>query len=58
MQHQEVQHRLQVRAGAGQPLYPEVILGSLVSVLPMLILFPLLQKYVARGLTFGAVAGE
>jgi multiple sugar transport system permease protein len=45
-------------AGAGQPLYPEVILGSLVSVLPMLILFPLLQKYVARGLTFGAVAGE
>ena len=45
-------------AGAGQPLYPEVILGSLISVLPMLILFPFLQKYVARGLTFGAVAGE
>jgi multiple sugar transport system permease protein len=45
-------------AGAGQPLYPEVILGSLVSVLPMLILFPFLQKYIARGLTFGAVAGE
>ncbi len=45
-------------AGAGQPLYPEVILGSLVSVLPMLVLFPFLQKYVARGLTFGAVAGE
>ena len=45
-------------AGAGQPLYPEVILGSLISVLPMLILFPFLQKYVARGLTLGAVAGE
>jgi multiple sugar transport system permease protein len=45
-------------AGAGQPLYPEVILGSLVSVLPMLILFPFLQKYVARGLTLGAIAGE
>jgi multiple sugar transport system permease protein len=45
-------------AGAGQPLYPEVILGSLISVLPMLLLFPFLQKYVARGLTFGAVAGE
>lgn len=45
-------------AGAGQPLYPEVILGSLISVLPMLIMFPFLQKYVARGLTFGAVAGE
>jgi multiple sugar transport system permease protein len=45
-------------AGAGQPLYPEVIIGSLVSVLPMLILFPFLQKYVARGLTLGAIAGE
>ena len=45
-------------AGAGQPLYSNVILGSLVSVLPMLVLFPFLQKYVARGLTFGAVAGE
>jgi multiple sugar transport system permease protein len=45
-------------AGASQPLYPEVILGSLISVLPMLILFPFLQKYVARGLTFGAIAGE
>ena len=44
--------------GAGQPLYPEVIIGSLISVLPMLILFPFLQKYVARGLSFGAVAGE
>jgi multiple sugar transport system permease protein len=45
-------------AGAGQPLYSEVILGSLISVLPMLVLFPFLQKYIARGLTFGAVAGE
>jgi multiple sugar transport system permease protein len=45
-------------AGAGQPLYSNVILGSLISVLPMLILFPFLQKYVARGLTFGAVTGE
>jgi multiple sugar transport system permease protein len=45
-------------AGAAQPLYPEVILGSLVSVLPMLILFPFLQKYIARGLTFGAIVGE
>jgi multiple sugar transport system permease protein len=46
------------QAGVSQPLYPEVILGSLISVLPMLILFPFLQKYVARGLTFGAIAGE
>jgi ABC-type glycerol-3-phosphate transport system permease component len=29
-----------------------------VSVLPMLILFPFLQKYIARGLTFGAIVGE
>jgi multiple sugar transport system permease protein len=45
-------------AGSSQPLYPEVILGSLISVLPLLILFPFLQKYLARGLTFGAIAGE
>jgi multiple sugar transport system permease protein len=45
-------------AGSSQPLYPEVLLGSLISVIPMLILFPILQKYVARGLTFGAIAGE
>lgn len=45
-------------AGVSQPLYPEVILGSLISVLPMLILFPFLQKYIARGLTFGALTAE
>lgn len=45
-------------AGVAQPLYPEVILGSLVSVLPMLVLFPFLQRYVARGLTLGALAGQ
>jgi multiple sugar transport system permease protein len=45
-------------AGASQPLYPELVLGSLISVLPMLILFPFLQKFVARGLTIGAIAGE
>ena len=46
------------QAGTGQPLYPELLIGSLISVLPMLILFPFLQKYVARGLTFGAIAGD
>lgn len=44
--------------GVSQPLYPEVLLGSLISVLPMLILFPFLRKYIARGLTFGALAGQ
>src|SRR5208283_6147972 len=41
-----------------QPIYPEIILGSLVSVLPMLVLFPFLQRYVARGLSFGGITGE
>ncbi|MGD0742150.1 MAG: carbohydrate ABC transporter permease [Acidimicrobiales bacterium] len=41
-----------------QPIYPEIILGSFVSVLPMLVLFPFLQRYVARGLSFGAISGE
>lgn len=44
--------------GVSQPLTPEVIIGSFVSVLPMLLAFPFLQKYVARGLSFGAVVGE
>lgn len=44
--------------GVNQALYPQVILGSLVSVLPMLILFPFLQKFIARGLTIGALAGD
>jgi multiple sugar transport system permease protein len=43
--------------GVNQALYPQVILGSLVSTLPMLVLFPFLQRYVARGLTMGALAG-
>ena len=45
-------------AGVAQPLYPEVILGSLVSVLPMLVLFPFLKRYVARELTLGTLAGQ
>jgi multiple sugar transport system permease protein len=44
--------------GVNQALYPQVILGSLVSTLPMLVLFPFLQRYVARGLTVGALAGN
>jgi ABC-type glycerol-3-phosphate transport system permease component len=45
-------------AGVSQPLYPEVILGSLVSILPMLVLFLFPRRYVARGLTLGALGGE
>jgi multiple sugar transport system permease protein len=47
-----------INAIGAQPIYPEIILGSLVSVLPMLVLFPFLQRYVARGLSFGAITGE
>ncbi|HTT88436.1 MAG TPA: carbohydrate ABC transporter permease [Acidimicrobiales bacterium] len=43
---------------ASQPLYPELITGAFVSVLPMLVLFPFLQRYIARGLSLGALAGE
>ena len=44
--------------GTSLPLYPEVIMGSLVSVTPMLILFPVMQRYISRGLVVGALAGE
>lgn len=46
------------RQGLGVSSYGGLLLGSLISVLPMIVLFPFLQKYVARGLTFGAVTGE
>jgi ABC-type glycerol-3-phosphate transport system permease component len=49
------QHHLGCRKPAS---LPEVILGSLVSVLPTLVIFPILQRYVAHGLTFGTIEGE
>jgi multiple sugar transport system permease protein len=45
-------------AAAGRTLFMQVITGSFLSILPMLILFPLVQKYIVRGLSSGAVAGE
>jgi multiple sugar transport system permease protein len=45
-------------AGVSEPLYPEVLLGCLVSVLPMLVIFPFLRRHIAAGLAFGALAGE
>jgi ABC-type glycerol-3-phosphate transport system permease component len=39
-------------------LYPDIVVGTAISVLPTLLVFPILQRYVARGLTLGAVAGE
>ena len=44
--------------GSIQPLYPEIIMASVFSVLPLLLLFPLLHRYVTRGFTLGALAGQ
>jgi len=46
-------------AAAGQSVqYPNIVVGTAISVLPTLLIFPILQRYVARGITLGAVAGE
>lgn len=42
-------------AGSGEPLYPLILLGSLISVLPMLILFPIFRNYIVSGITLGSV---
>jgi multiple sugar transport system permease protein len=39
-------------------VYPDIVLGTAFSILPLLVIFPILQRYVARGITLGAVAGE
>jgi multiple sugar transport system permease protein len=44
--------------GSVQPLYPEILIASVISVLPLLLLFPLLHRYVTRGFTLGALAGQ
>jgi multiple sugar transport system permease protein len=46
-------------SAAGQTvLYPDIVIGTAVSILPTLLLFPILQRYVARGITLGYVADE
>jgi multiple sugar transport system permease protein len=46
-------------AAAGQTVvYPDIVVGTAFSILPLLVIFPILQRYVARGITLGAVAGE
>lgn len=44
-------------AGGGEPLYHIIALGSLVSVLPLLLLFVFLGRYWRSGLTSGATKG-
>jgi multiple sugar transport system permease protein len=43
---------------AGRTLYMQVVTGSFLSIVPMLVLFPFLQKYIVRGLSSGALVGE
>lgn len=45
-------------AGAGQVVYPDIVVGTAIAIIPTLLLFPFLSRYVARGLALGAVAGE
>jgi len=42
-------------AGTGEPLYPLIIIGAVISILPMLILFPILRRYIVSGITLGSV---
>jgi multiple sugar transport system permease protein len=39
-------------------VYTDIVMGTAFSILPLLFIFPILQRYVARGITLGAVAGE
>jgi multiple sugar transport system permease protein len=42
-------------AGTGQPLYPLILIGSFLSILPMLIMFPILRKHIVSGIAMGGV---
>jgi multiple sugar transport system permease protein len=42
-------------AGAGTPMYEMIMLGSVISVLPMIILFPWLRRYITTGISLGSV---
>lgn len=44
-------------ASVGKPLYPLIMIGAFVSILPMMILFVALKKYITSGITMGSVKG-
>lgn len=43
------------QAGAGAPPYAQIVMGSFLSILPMIILFPFLRKYIASGMITGGI---
>lgn len=43
--------------GGGPALYPLIMMGAFISIVPMLILFPLLRRYITSGLALGSVKG-
>jgi multiple sugar transport system permease protein len=44
-----------ISPSTGVPPYPLIIVGSLLSVLPMVVLFPFLRRYIASGIATGSV---
>lgn len=42
-------------AGSGQPLYPLVITGSLFSILPLIVLFLYVRRYIISGIMLGSL---
>ena len=48
---------LAAQPGQAQVLYAIVVTGSVLAVLPVIILFLILQRYWQHGLSFGAVRG-
>lgn len=43
------------QAGTGAPPYAQIIMGAFLSVLPMIVLFPFLRKYIAAGMMTGGL---
>ncbi|HUZ18560.1 MAG TPA: carbohydrate ABC transporter permease [Spirochaetia bacterium] len=44
-----------ISPSTGIPPYPLIVMGSLLSVLPMVVLFPFLRKFIAAGIAAGSV---
>lgn len=44
-------------ASMGKPLYPLIMIGAFLSILPMMILFVALKKYITSGIAMGSVKG-